>query len=131
MEFESFDMKPTQGEVNHADGQVPKPSVLDDLLGLSSTSMDVDPSSVNGETELNAYIASAAGGQGHRPSQVVEVSPARVPTLDPHGTQYLDVPSSSVSPERLFSSVRLVNSDLRGSLLDSTLIDVMWVKQTP
>jgi hypothetical protein len=32
------------------DGQVPKPSVLDDLLGVSSTSMDVDPSSVNGET---------------------------------------------------------------------------------
>jgi hypothetical protein len=55
MEFESFDMKPTQGEVNHTDGQVPKPSVLDDLLGVSSTSMDVDPSSVNdsthGETE--------------------------------------------------------------------------------
>ena len=30
-----------------------KPSVLDDLLGVSSTSMDVDPSSVNGETEVN------------------------------------------------------------------------------
>jgi hypothetical protein len=29
---------------------------LDDLLGVSSTSMDVDPSSVNGETELNAYM---------------------------------------------------------------------------
>ena len=46
----------TQGETNHEDGQVPKPSVLDDLLGVSSTSMDVDPSSVNGETELNAYM---------------------------------------------------------------------------
>jgi hypothetical protein len=56
MEFESFYMNPTQGEVNHVDGQVPKPSVLDDLLGVSNTSMDVDPSSVNGETELNAYI---------------------------------------------------------------------------
>ncbi len=54
MEFEKFDMNPTQGEVNHEDGQVPKPSVLDDLLGVSSTSMDVDPSSVNGETELNS-----------------------------------------------------------------------------
>ena len=41
MEFESFYMEPTQGQVNHADGQVPKPSVLDDLLGVSSTSMDV------------------------------------------------------------------------------------------
>ncbi len=36
MEFESFDMDPTQGEVNHVDGQVPKPSVLHDLLGVSS-----------------------------------------------------------------------------------------------
>jgi hypothetical protein len=49
-------MEPTQGEVNHADGQVPKPSVLDDLVGVSSTSMDGDPSTVNGETELNAYM---------------------------------------------------------------------------
>jgi hypothetical protein len=56
MEFDSFYMEPTQGEVNHADGQVPKPSVLDDLLGVSFTSMDVDPSSVNGETELNSYM---------------------------------------------------------------------------
>ena len=40
MEFDSFYMDPTQGEVN--------------LLGVSFTSMDVDPSSVNGETELNA-----------------------------------------------------------------------------
>ena len=52
MEFESFDMEPTQGEVNHADGQVPKPSVLDDLLGVSRTSMDVDPSSVNGVSDI-------------------------------------------------------------------------------
>ncbi len=49
-------MEHTQREVNHADGQVPEPSVLDDLLGVSSTSMDVNPSSVNGETELNAYM---------------------------------------------------------------------------
>jgi hypothetical protein len=49
-------MEHTQGEVNHADGQVPKPSVLDVLLGVSSTSMDVDPSSVNGETEFNTYM---------------------------------------------------------------------------
>jgi hypothetical protein len=33
--------------------------------------------------------------------------------------------------ERLFSSVGLVKSDLWGSLLDSTLIDVMWAKQVP
>jgi hypothetical protein len=51
--------------------------------------------------------------------------------------QHLTVPatvpatSSSASPERLFSSVGLVKSDLRGILLDTTLIDVMWDKQAP
>jgi hypothetical protein len=45
--------------------------------------------------------------------------------------QYLTVPGSSTSPERLFSSVGLVKSDLRGRLLDTTLIDVMWAKQSP
>ena len=42
--------------------------------------------------------------------------------------QYLAVPARSASPERLFSSVGLVKSDLRGRLLDTTLIDVMWAK---
>ena len=37
----------------------------------------------------------------------------------------------SESPEKLFSSVSLVKSDLWGRLLDSTLIDVMWAKQVP
>ena len=46
----------TQGEVNDEEAQVPKTNVLDDLLGCSSTSMDVDPSSVNGETELNVNM---------------------------------------------------------------------------
>ena len=49
-------MDHTQGEVNDTEVQVLKPSVLDDLLGVSITSMDVDPSSTNGETELNAYM---------------------------------------------------------------------------
>ena len=42
--------------MKHEVRQVPKPSALDDLLGVSSTSMDVDPSSVGGETKLHAYI---------------------------------------------------------------------------
>ena len=36
-----------------------------------------------------------------------------------------------MSPERLFNSVGLVKGDLRGGLLDTTLIDVMWSKQSP
>jgi hypothetical protein len=51
--------------------------------------------------------------------------------LDPMVRQHLAVPATSVSPERLFSSVGIVKSDLRGRLLDSTLIDVMWAKQVP
>jgi hypothetical protein len=38
------------------------------------------------------------------------------------------LPTRSASPERLFRSVGLVKSDLWGSLLDTTLIDVMWAK---
>ena len=68
MEFESFYMEPTQGEVNHAQRMT---------------------------------------------------------------RQYLAVLASSSSPAKLFSSVGIVKSDLRGSLLDTTLIDVMWDKQTP
>ncbi len=45
--------------------------------------------------------------------------------------QHLSVPATSSSHERLFSSVGLVKSDLWGSLLDTTLIDVMWAKQAP
>ncbi len=43
--------------------------------------------------------------------------------------QYLTVPAPSVSPERFFSLVGLVQTDLRGSLLDTTMIDLMWTKQ--
>ena len=53
------------------------------------------------------------------------------PRLARMGRQYLTVPVSSASPERLFSSVGFVKSDLRGRLLDTTLIDVMWAKQAP
>ena len=42
--------------------------------------------------------------------------------------QYLTVPATSVSPERFFSRVGLVQTDLRGRLLDTTMIDLMWSK---
>ena len=53
------------------------------------------------------------------------------PRLARMTSQYLAVPATSASPERLFSSAGLVKGDLRGSLLDTTLIDVMWAKQVP
>ena len=128
MKFQSFYMKHAQGEVNHVDGQVPKPSVLDDLLGVSSTSMDVDPSSVNGETELNAYMRVQQVTNDTDPLMWWKQHQQEFPRLDRMTRQYLAVSASSASPERLFSSLGLVKSDLRGRLLDTTLIDVMWDK---
>ena len=122
-------MEHTQGEVNDAEAQVPKPSVLDDLLGVSSTSMDVDPSSVNGETELNAYMRVQQVANDTDPLMWWKQHQQEFPHLSRMVRQYLSVPASSASPERLFSIVGLVKSDLRGRLLDSTLIDVMWDKQ--
>ena len=124
-------MEHTQGEVNDAEAQVPKPSVLDDLLGVSSTSMDVDPSSVNGETELNAYMRVQQVVNDTDPLMWWKQHQQEFPRLSRMVRQYLSVPASSASPERLFSSVGLVKSDLRGRLLDTTLIDVMWAKQAP
>ena len=46
------------------------------------------------------------------------------PRLVRMNRQYLAVPVTSASPERLFSSVGLVKSELWGRLLDTTLIDV-------
>ena len=124
-------MDHTQGEVNDTEVQVPKPSVLDDLLGVSSTSMDVDPSSVNWETELNAYMRVQQVANDTDPLMWWKQHQEEFPRLARMARQYLAVPARSVSPERLFSSVGLVKSDLRGRLLDTTLIDVMWAKQAP
>ncbi len=121
MKFQSFYMEPTQGEVNHTDGQVPKPSVLDDLLGVSTTSKDVDPSSVNGETELNAYIRVQQVAEDTDPLMWWKQYQQEFPRLARMTRQYLVVSVSSSSPERLFSSVGLVKSDLWGSLLDTTM----------
>ena len=56
MDLKSFYIQPTQGEVNDSDGQVKHRSDLDELLGISTTSMDFDVSSVEGETQLQTYM---------------------------------------------------------------------------
>ena len=50
------------------------------------------------------------------------------PDLTRMTRQYLSVPVTSVSPDRFFSRVGLVQTDLRGRLLDTTMIDLMWAK---
>jgi hypothetical protein len=96
MEFESFDMEPTQGEVNRADGQVPKPSVLDDLLGVSSTSMDFDPSSVNGETELNVYMRVQQVAKDTDPLMWWKQHQQEFPRLAHMTRQYLAMPLTAL-----------------------------------
>ena len=103
-------MDPTQGEVNHVDGQVPKPTVLHDLLGVSNTSMDVDPSSVNGQTILNVYMRVHQVTKDTDPLMWWKPHQQEFPPLDHMTRQYLTVSVRSSSPERLFRSVGLVKS---------------------
>ena len=93
--------------------------------------MDVDVDSV--ETELNAYTRVQQVPLDTDPlmSQWWKQHVQEFPRLARVVRQHLAVPATSASPERLFSSVGLVKSDLWGRLLDSTLIDVMWAKQAP
>ena len=56
MDLKSFYMQSTQGEVIDSDGQVNHRGDLDELLGMSTTSMDFDVSSVEGETQLQSYM---------------------------------------------------------------------------
>ena len=96
MDLKRFYVQPTQGEVKDTDGQVKHRSDLDELLGMSTASMDLEFLDLSRMTR-----------------------------------QYLVVPATSASPERFFSRVGLVQTDLRGNLLDTTMIDLMWSKQAP
>ena len=130
MEVKSFysEIHDTQVDLLHQDASVHQPSALSDLLG-GSTSMDVDVDSV--ESELNAYTRVQQVPLDTDPLMWWKQYVKEFLRLAGMVRQYLPVSASSASPERLFSSVGLVKSDLRGSLLDTTLIDVMWAKQVP
>ena len=56
MDLKSFYVQPTQGEVKDSDGQVKHRSDLDELLGMSTASMDFDVASVEGEARLQTYM---------------------------------------------------------------------------
>ena len=82
-------------------------------------------------TELNAYTRVQQVPLDSDPLMWWKQHVQEFPHLARMTRQNLVVPATSASPERLFSNVGLVKSDLRGRLLDSTLIDLMWVKQAP
>ena len=52
MDLKSFYIQSTQGEVKDSGGQVKHRSDLDELLGMSTASMDFDVASVEGEAQL-------------------------------------------------------------------------------
>ncbi len=130
MEFKSFysEIQDTQVDLLHQDASVRQPSVLSDLFG-GSTCMDVDVDSV--EAKLNAYTRVQQVTLDTDPLMWWMQHVQEFSRLTRMTRQHLTVPTTSASPERLFSSVGLVKSDLRGRLLDITLIDVMWAKQAP
>jgi hypothetical protein len=127
-EFKSFDseIQDTQVDVPHQDVSVHQPSALSDLLG-GSTSMDVD----SVKTEPNAYTRVHQVPLDTDPLMWWKQHVQEFPRLARMARQYLPVSTTSASPERLFSSAGLVKSDMRGRLLDTTLIDVMWAKPAP
>ena len=91
--------------------------------------MDVDVDSV--EAELNDFTRVQQVPLDTDPLMWWKQHVQELPRLA-HMTRHDQaVPATYASPQRLFSSVGLVKSDLRGNLLDTTLIDVMWTKQAP
>ncbi len=114
-----------------SDGQVKHRSDLDELLGMSTTSMDFDVASVEGEVHLQAYMQVQQVTNDTDPLMWWNQHQQELPDLSRMVRQYLTVPVTSASPERFFSRVGLVQTDLCGSLLDTTMIDLMWDKQAP
>jgi hypothetical protein len=110
MDLKSFYVQRTQGDVKDSDGEVKHRSDLDELWGMSTASMD-----------SNDTVPLMWWKQHHQ----------EFPDLVRMVRQYLTVPVTSASPERFFSRVGLVQTDLRGRLLDTTMIDLMWAKQAP
>jgi hypothetical protein len=121
IDLKSFYIQPTQGEVNDSDGQVKHRSDLDELLGMSTASMDFDVFSLEGEAQLQAYMQVQQVPTDTDPLMWWKQHQQEFPDLARRARQYPAVPATSASPERFFSRVGLVQTDLRGSLLDTTI----------
>ncbi len=131
MDLKSFYVQPTQAEVKDSDGQVKHRSDLDELLGMSTVTMDFDVASVEVEAQLQVYMQVQPVPNDTDPLMWWKQHQEEFPDLTRMARQYLTVPATSASPDRFFSRVGLVQTDLRGRLLDTTMIDLMWAKQSP
>jgi hypothetical protein len=107
-----------------------QPSALDDLLGVSSTSVDVDPSSASGETEQNAYTQVQQVSTDTDPLVWWKQHKQEFPRLARMPRQYwlylslLCLRDSSV----VWDLSRLTCGAV---FVDTTMIDLMWAKQAP
>ena len=117
--------------MNDSDGEGRHRSGLNELFGISTTSMDFDVSSVEGESHLQSYMQVQQVTNDTDPLMWWKQHQQEFPDLSRMTRQYLTVPVTSVSPVRFFSRVGLVQTDLWGILLDTTMTDLMWVKQSP
>jgi hypothetical protein len=93
--------------------------------------MDFDVSSVEGDTQLQVYMQVQQVPNDTDPLMWWKQYQEEFPDLSRMTRQYLTGPVTSTSPERFFSRVGLVQTDLLGRLLDTTMIDLMWTKQVP
>jgi hypothetical protein len=93
---------------------------------FSTTSMDFDVSSVQGETHCQDYMQVQQIPNDTDPLMWWKQYQQVFPDLTRMVRQYpgdLEVPDTSVSPVRFFSRLGLVQTDLSGRLLDTTMID--------
>ena len=83
---------------------------MDDLFGVST--MDVDPSSLEGEVQLKSYMKVQQVSNDTDPLMWWKQHQQEFPDLVRMTRQYLAVPATSESPVRFFSRVGLVKIDL-------------------
>ena len=60
-----------------------------------------------------------------------DVGQARFPRISVMARQFLAIPATSATAERVFSFAGLSFSDLRKSLLEGTIESIMWAKWSP
>jgi hypothetical protein len=113
------------------DGVVRHRSDLDELFGISTTSMDFDPLSKGKPSFKPTCKSNRCSTTQTLRLMWWKQHHQEFPDLTRMVRQYLTAPATSASPERFFSRVGLVQTDLRGRLLDTVMIDLMWVKQAP
>ena len=91
-------------------------SDLDELLGISTGSIDFNVSSVNGEDQFQAYMQVQQVPNDTDPLMWWKQYQKEFPDLARMARQYLTVPTTCESPERFLSGVGLVQTDLCGIL---------------